>query len=193
MERIKPPDPLRFHGASPPPPRPSLSGCWRSSVTPTASTASPPGHPRHRVGRDPAGQGRRGDREADLPLHQGGGDLALRFDLTVPWPSMWPSHYGELAFPFRRYQIGKGLPGEQAQRGRFREFYQCDIDVIGGRQAGHRQRGGNPRHHLPGLHCPGAGALPHPGEQPEDPHRLLRHGGPGGPGRGHHAHRGQAG
>ena len=40
-------------------------------------------------------------------------------------------HYGELAFPFRRYQIGKVYRGERAQRGRFREFYQCDIDVIG--------------------------------------------------------------
>ena len=62
---------------------------------------------------------------------KGDSDLALRFDLTVPLAKYVALHYGELAFPFRRYQIGKVYRGERAQRGRFREFYQCDIDVIG--------------------------------------------------------------
>ena len=60
-----------------------------------------------------------------------GGDLALRFDLTVPLAKYVAAHYGELSFPFRRYQIGKVDRGERAQRGRFREFYQADIDVVG--------------------------------------------------------------
>ncbi|MBR4549912.1 MAG: histidine--tRNA ligase [Oscillospiraceae bacterium] len=62
---------------------------------------------------------------------KGDSDLALRFDLTVPLAKYVAAHYGELAFPFRRYQIGKVYRGERAQRGRFREFYQADIDVIG--------------------------------------------------------------
>ncbi len=62
---------------------------------------------------------------------KGESDLALRFDLTVPLAKYVAAHYGELAFPFRRYQIGKVYRGERAQRGRFREFYQADIDVIG--------------------------------------------------------------
>ena len=62
---------------------------------------------------------------------KGDSDIALRFDLTVPLAKYVAAHYGELAFPFRRYQIGKVYRGERAQRGRFREFYQADIDVIG--------------------------------------------------------------
>ena len=62
---------------------------------------------------------------------RGDSDLALRFDLTVPLAKYVALHYADLAFPFRRYQIGKVYRGERAQRGRFREFYQCDIDVIG--------------------------------------------------------------
>ena len=62
---------------------------------------------------------------------KGDADLALRFDLTVPLAKYVAQHYGELSFPFRRYQIGKVYRGERAQRGRFREFYQADIDVIG--------------------------------------------------------------
>ena len=62
---------------------------------------------------------------------KGDSDLALRFDLTVPLAKYVSLHYGELSFPFRRYQIGKVYRGERAQRGRFREFYQADIDVIG--------------------------------------------------------------
>ena len=62
---------------------------------------------------------------------KGDSDLALRFDLTVPLAKYVAGHYSELSFPFRRYQIGKVYRGERAQRGRFREFYQADIDVIG--------------------------------------------------------------
>ena len=62
---------------------------------------------------------------------KGDSDLALRFDLTVPLAKYVAANYGQLTFPFRRYQIGKVYRGERAQRGRFREFYQCDIDVIG--------------------------------------------------------------
>ena len=82
---------------------------------------------------------------ADVLLAKGGGatekqiyrfmkgdtDLALRFDLTGPLAKYVALHYGELTFPFRRFQIGKVYRGERAQRGRFREFYQADIDVIG--------------------------------------------------------------
>jgi len=62
---------------------------------------------------------------------KGDSDLALRFDLTVPLAKYVAGHYSELCFPFRRYQIGKVYRGERAQRGRFREFYQADIDIIG--------------------------------------------------------------
>ena len=62
---------------------------------------------------------------------KGENDLALRFDLTVPLAKYAALHYGRLVFPFRRFQIGKVYRGERAQRGRFREFYQADIDVIG--------------------------------------------------------------
>ena len=64
-------------------------------------------------------------------FQKGDSDLALRFDLTVPLAKYVALHYNELAFPFRRYQIGKVYRGERAQRGRFREFYQADIDIIG--------------------------------------------------------------
>ena len=64
-------------------------------------------------------------------FQKGDSDLALRFDLTVPLAKYVALHYGELSFPFRRFQIGKVYRGERAQRGRFREFYQADIDVIG--------------------------------------------------------------
>ncbi|MBQ6372433.1 MAG: histidine--tRNA ligase [Oscillospiraceae bacterium] len=62
---------------------------------------------------------------------KGDSDLALRFDLTVPLAKYVAANYAQLSFPFRRYQIGKVYRGERAQRGRFREFYQADIDVIG--------------------------------------------------------------
>ena len=64
-------------------------------------------------------------------FEKGDSDLALRFDLTVPLAKYVALHYGELSFPFKRFQIGKVYRGERAQRGRFREFYQADIDVIG--------------------------------------------------------------
>ena len=64
-------------------------------------------------------------------FQKGDADLALRFDLTVPLAKYVALHYNDLSFPFRRYQIGKVYRGERAQRGRFREFYQADIDVIG--------------------------------------------------------------
>ena len=64
-------------------------------------------------------------------FNKGDSDLSLRFDLTVPLAKYVALHYAELAFPFRRYQIGKVYRGERAQRGRFREFYQADIDIIG--------------------------------------------------------------
>ena len=64
-------------------------------------------------------------------FNKGDSDLALRFDLTVPLAKFVAANYGSLTFPFRRYQIGKVYRGERAQRGRFREFYQADIDIIG--------------------------------------------------------------
>ncbi|MGE4354440.1 MAG: histidine--tRNA ligase [Oscillospiraceae bacterium] len=64
-------------------------------------------------------------------FQKGDSDLALRFDLTVPLAKYVALNYGNLSFPFRRYQIGKVYRGERAQRGRFREFYQADIDIIG--------------------------------------------------------------
>lgn len=62
---------------------------------------------------------------------KGSNDLTMRFDLTVPLARYVAQHEGQLTFPFRRYHIGRVHRGERAQAGRFREFYQCDIDVIG--------------------------------------------------------------
>lgn len=62
---------------------------------------------------------------------KGSTDMAMRFDLTVPLARYTVEHYSDLSFPFRRYHIGKVYRGEKAQKGRFREFYQCDIDTIG--------------------------------------------------------------
>lgn len=62
---------------------------------------------------------------------KGDSNLTLRFDLTVPLAKYVAEYYNQITFPFRRYQIGKVYRGERAQRGRFREFYQCDIDIIG--------------------------------------------------------------
>lgn len=64
-------------------------------------------------------------------FNKGDNDLSLRFDLTVPLAKYVSLKYNELLFPFKRYQIGKVFRGERPQKGRFREFYQCDIDVIG--------------------------------------------------------------
>ena len=67
---------------------------------------------------------------------KGDTDLAMRFDLTVPLAKYVAKNAGELSFPFRRYQIGKVYRGERAQKGRFREFYQSDIDIIGDGELG---------------------------------------------------------
>ena len=64
-------------------------------------------------------------------FQKGDNDLALRFDLTVPLAKYVTEYYNDLSFPFKRYQIGKVYRGERPQKGRFREFYQCDIDIIG--------------------------------------------------------------
>lgn len=73
-----------------------------------------------------------GDTEKQIyRFKKGTSDLSLRFDLTVPLARYVAQHFSELNFPFRRYQIGKVYRGERAQRGRFREFYQCDVDIIG--------------------------------------------------------------
>lgn len=64
-------------------------------------------------------------------FEKGSTDMSLRFDLTVPLARYVSQHYSELNFPFRRYHIGKVYRGERNQRGRFREFYQCDIDIVG--------------------------------------------------------------
>ena len=62
---------------------------------------------------------------------KGDTDMSLRFDLTVPLARYTAQHSANLTFPFRRYQIGKVYRGERNQKGRFREFYQCDVDIIG--------------------------------------------------------------
>lgn len=73
-----------------------------------------------------------GDTEKQIyRFTKGDSDMALRFDMTVPLARFVAQHYGELTFPFRRYAIGKVYRGEKPQKGRFREFYQCDIDIIG--------------------------------------------------------------
>lgn len=64
-------------------------------------------------------------------FNKGDSDLTMRFDLTVPLAKYVAKNYSDLVFPFRRYQIGKVYRGERAQKGRFREFYQADIDIIG--------------------------------------------------------------
>lgn len=64
-------------------------------------------------------------------FERGNTDMALRFDLTVPLARYVAQYYSDLNFPFRRYHIGKVYRGERNQRGRYREFYQCDIDIIG--------------------------------------------------------------
>ncbi len=76
----------------------------------------------------------KGGGETDKQMYRftkGENDLALRFDLTVPLARYVAQHAGELSFPFKRYHIGKVYRGERPQRGRFREFYQADIDVVG--------------------------------------------------------------
>ena len=67
---------------------------------------------------------------------KGDTDISMRFDLTVPLAKYVAKNYGNLSFPFRRYQIGKVYRGEKTQKGRFREFYQCDIDIMGDGELG---------------------------------------------------------
>ena len=67
---------------------------------------------------------------------KGDTDISMRFDLTVTLAKYVAKNYGNLSFPFRRYQIGKVYRGEKTQKGRFREFYQCDIDIIGDGELG---------------------------------------------------------
>ena len=72
--------------------------------------------------------------ETDKQIYKfskGDNDICLRFDLTVPLAKYVASNINNLEFPFRRYQIGKSYRGEKAQKGRYREFYQCDIDTVG--------------------------------------------------------------
>ena len=64
-------------------------------------------------------------------FEKGKNNLALRFDLTVPFARYVAQYYNDMTFPFKRYQIGKVYRGERNQRGRYREFYQCDVDIIG--------------------------------------------------------------
>ena len=64
-------------------------------------------------------------------FNKGDNDLALRFDLTVPLAKYVCEYQNDITFPFKRYQIGKVYRGERPQKGRYREFYQCDIDIIG--------------------------------------------------------------
>lgn len=73
-----------------------------------------------------------GDTEKEIyRIKKGDKDLALRFDLTVPLARYVAANYNDITFPFKRYQIGKVFRGERPQKGRFREFYQCDIDILG--------------------------------------------------------------
>ncbi|WP_411679756.1 histidine--tRNA ligase [Clostridium thailandense] len=75
----------------------------------------------------------KGGQETDKQIYRftkGSNDISLRFDLTVPFARYSAQHMSELTFPFRRYQIGKVFRGERNQKGRYREFYQCDIDII---------------------------------------------------------------
>jgi histidyl-tRNA synthetase len=75
----------------------------------------------------------KGSEETDKQIYRftkGSNDISLRFDLTVPFARYSAQHMEDIIFPFRRYQIGKVYRGERSQKGRYREFYQCDIDVI---------------------------------------------------------------
>ena len=71
------------------------------------------------------------DKQVYRFLDHGGRDVAMRFDLTVPFARFMAEHVGELYLPFKRYHIAKVWRGENTQRGRYREFTQCDFDVVG--------------------------------------------------------------
>ena len=121
---------------------------------------------------------------------KGDSDLSLRFDLTVPLAKYVALHYADLAFPFRRFQIGKVYRGERAQRGRFREFYQADIDVIGDGELDITNDAEIPDH-LYRLLPPRPVPFPDPHQQPPHLKRLLRDAGPFRQVRRYHAHRRQ--
>ena len=106
---------------------------------------------------------------------KGDSDLSLRFDLTVPLAKYVAQHYGELTFPFRRFQIGKVYRGERAQRGRFREFYQADIDVIGDGKLDIINEAEVPSIIYKTFTSLGLRALQDPHQQPQGAQRLLRH------------------
>lgn len=78
------------------------------------------------------GVGGETDKQVFRFLDNGGRDVALRFDLTVPFARFVTEHFGELTFPFKRVQVGPVWRAEKPQKGRYREFYQCDLDIIGG-------------------------------------------------------------
>ena len=101
-------------------------------------------------------------------------ELALRFDLTVPLARYVAEHEHELAFPFRRYQMQRVYRGERAQRGRFREFYQCDIDVIGKDALSSRFDAEIPAVIHAVFSRAGDRRLHHPAQQPQAAARLLR-------------------
>ena len=125
-------------------------------------------------------------------FQKGDADLSLRFDLTVPLAKYVAQNYGSLTFPFRRYQIGKVYRGERAHRGRFREFYQADIDIIGDGTLDTINDA-----EIPSIiyrtFSTLTQAFPDPGQQPENSQRLLCFPGADGEIRRYHAHSGQAG
>lgn len=121
---------------------------------------------------------------------KGDSDLSLRFDLTVPLAKYVALHYADLAFPFRRFQIGKVYRGERAQRGRFREFYQADIDVIGDGELDITNDAEIPAI-IYTVFPPRPVPFPDPHQQPPHLKRLLRDAGPFRQVRRYHAHRRQ--
>ena len=133
-----------------------------------------------------------GETEKQIYRFQNGdADLSLRFDLTVPLAKYVALHYNDLAFP--PVSDRQGIPGRAGPAGPLPGVLSGGHRHHRRRQAGHHQRGGDPLHHLSDLLHSGAEAVPDPGQQPEDPQRILRHVGPDGAVRRHHAHRGQAG
>ena len=108
---------------------------------------------------------------------KGDTDLSLRFDLTVPLAKYVALNYGQLTLPLPSLPDRQGLPGRAGPAGPLPGVLSGGHRRHRRRRPGHQQRGGDPLHHLSGLHRPGAEALPDPGEQPEDPQRLLRHAG----------------
>ena len=126
-------------------------------------------------------------------FQKGDADLALRFDLTVPLAKYVAPPLQRPDLPLPPVSDRQGLPGRAGPAGPVPGVLPGGHRHHWRRQALHHQRGGDPRHHLQDLLCPGPEAVPDPGQQPEDPERLLCHAGSHGEVRRHHAHRGQAG